>query len=179
MQEGFSGDVMTAALKPRWPMTAAKRKMVFVVVATLLLLLSIFVFWPPLRYDFSKVHPRIQAMHQPYRSVTTQYYLDGGSIGIEIIDRDGEKLEMAVPICGSAGEGNSYHRLYLGARHSTHTNAIEVVFTEDTKRYLADVIARYPASGPGRDSALIALRGSPGDYVDVYGRALLGRASGK
>ncbi len=129
-------------------------------------------------YDLARVHPSIRNLQQPYQSVTAGYYLDGGSVGMKIIDANGQKLELAIPIYDGPGDPRTYHRLYLGAQYSTRTNAVEVPFTEDTKRYLADVIGRY-AAGPDRDCALIALRGLPRDYVDVYGRALLNKVSGR
>lgn len=144
---------------------------VAVVVAGLLL-------WPFSRYDLSQVNPSIRSLRQPYQRVTADYYLDGGSIGIEIIDRDGQKVQLAIPIYDGPGDTLTYHRLYLGARYSTHSNAVAVAFTEDTKRFLADVIGRH-ATGPDRDSALIALRGSPRDYVDVYGRGLFRKVTGR
>ena len=134
--------------------------------------------WPFSPYDLSRVHPSIRSLPQPYQSVTADSYLDGGSVGIEIIDRDGQKIQLAIPIHDDPSDTRTYHRLYLGARYAKNTNAIEIAFTEDTKRYLANVIGRY-ATGPDRDCALIALRGSPRDYVNVYGRALLSRVTGK
>jgi hypothetical protein len=153
------------------------KKIVIATLATALVLLTL-LFWPHLSFDFSRVHPRVQALQQPYQRVTADYYLDGGSVGIEIVDRDGQKLDLAIPIYDGPGDMRTYHRLYVGARYSSHTNAVEVVFTEDTKRYLADVIGRY-AMGPDRDSALLALRGSSRDYVDVYGRGFLRKVTGK
>jgi hypothetical protein len=158
--------------------TAPMKKKVVIPILVVVLVLLLLLFWPFLRYDFSEVHPHVQALHQPYQRVTADYYLDGGSVGIEIIDRDGQKLDLAIPIYDGPGDTRTYHRLFVGARYFSHTDAVEVAFTEDTKRYLADVIGRH-ATGFDRDCALLALRGSPRDYVDVYGRGFLRKVSGK
>jgi hypothetical protein len=154
-----------------------KRKVVIAILVVVLILLSL-LFWPFSSYDFSLVHSRIQALQKPYQRVAADYYLDGGSVGIEIVDRDGQKLELAIPLYDGPSDPCTYHRLFLGARYSTYSNAVEVAFTQDTKRYLADMIGRY-ATGVDRDCALIRLRGLPRDYVEVYGRALLSRITSK
>jgi hypothetical protein len=145
-----------------------------VVAATILVLLLL----PFFRYDLAGVHPSIRSLRQPYQRVIADYFLDGGSVGLEIIDRDGQKVQLAIPIYDGPEDTNKYHRLYLGARYFKRTNAVEIPFSRDTKMFLADIIRRN-ATGPDRDLSLIALRGSPRDYVDVYGRALLKKVTGK
>jgi hypothetical protein len=154
------------------------RKKLIVGIAVVAAGIAVLLLWPSPRYDLARVQPSIRSLRQPYQRVTADYYLDGGSIGMEIVDRDGQKLQLAIPIYDGPGDTRTYHRLYLGAQHSKHTNAVEVPFTKDTKSFLAEVIVRY-ATGLDRDLSLIALRGSPRDYVDVYGRALLKKLTGK
>jgi len=156
----------------------AMRKKLIIAIAIVAAAVPVLLLWPFPRYDPARVHPSIRTLRQPYQRVTADYYLDGGSVGLEIIDRDGQKLQLAIPIYDGPGDTRTYHRLYLGARYFKNTNAVEISFTEDTKRFLAEVIGRN-ATGPDRDLSLIALRGSPRDYVDVYGRALLNKATGK
>ena len=86
-------------------------------------------------------------------------------------------MKLAVPINDGPGDKLTYHRLFVGATYASRTGAVEVPFTPDTKRCLANVIARQ-ASGPERDAALIALRGSPFDYAVVYARSLFRRLTG-
>jgi len=119
------------------------------------------------RYDISQVHPSIRDLKPPYRQVKANYFLDGGSIGMEITDHDGQKLQLAIPISDGIGDARTYHRLYLGAKHTSFSNAVEVAFTADTRKFLVDMLDNQ-ASGIDRNAALIALRGSPLDYVKVY-----------
>jgi hypothetical protein len=153
-------------------------KKLVIAIAVVVSLVLLFLLCPFAPYAPSRVHPTVWSLPRPYQSVTADYYLDGGSVGMVIVARDGQRLELAIPICDGPGDTRTYHRLYLGARYAKHTNAVEVAFTDDTKRYLADVIGRY-AAGPDRDCALIALRGSPRDSADVYSRALLHRVTGR
>jgi hypothetical protein len=55
-------------------------------------------------YSISRVDPRIRGLQQPFQTVNTGFYLDGGSVGIEIIDRDGKKIQLATPIWGSESQ---------------------------------------------------------------------------
>ena len=152
------------------------RKKIIITVLTVVALAAFFLLRSP-SYDMARVHPSIRSLQQPFKSVTTYYFLDGGSIGMDITDRDGQRLQLAIPVYDGPGNTRTYQRLFLGTTHASRTGAVEVAFTDDTRRFLSDVISRYSAPGPDRNSALIALRGSPRDYVDVYSRAVWGRVA--
>jgi hypothetical protein len=138
---------------------------------------GVFLLWPFSAYDRSQVHPSIRNLHQPYRSVIASYYLDGGSVGVDITDRDGQQVQCAVPVHDGLDDKRKHHRLFLGGTHIDLTNTFEVVFTSDTKRCLADIIDRFATPGSDRDLALIALRGNPHDYAMVFTGALLRKVS--
>jgi len=144
-----------------------KKRLILIVSGVVLLALIVLWIWPFSPYDLSKVHPSIQSLKQPYQKVFASYYLDGGSVGLKITDKDGQVLQLALPV----SDGPAYQRLYFGATHASDTNAVEVVFTEDTKRCLIDIIERH-AEGMDRDVALIALRGAPRDYIGGLSRAV-------
>jgi hypothetical protein len=126
--------------------------------------------------NLSRVHPSVGSLREPFKRVNVDYYLDGGSVGIDITDRDGVRIQLAIPIDDGPGDTRTYHRLYVGTLYYKQTNATELPFTKDTKRFLVNVIRRY-GTGPDRDCSLIAL-GSPGDRIGVYGRLLLRKATG-
>ena len=67
-------------------------------VALLAVFFAGLVAWPTAGYDERQIHPRLQALNIPYQSVKTDYFLDGGSVGITSVDRDGNKLELALPV---------------------------------------------------------------------------------
>ncbi len=148
-------------------------------VAGALIVAAIFL-WP-FSFDLRRVHPSIRDLQKPYRSVTADYYLDGGSVGLDITDRDGRRVQLAIPVYDGPGDPQMHHRLFIGSTYvsQTRTGATEVAFTPDTKRYLADIIDRHATPGPDRDGALLALRGSPRDRATIYTRALWSRVTDK
>ena len=138
------------------------RKKLFKFVCALVLALLVIFLWPTAGYDISRVYPKLRELSSPYQSVKTAYYLDGGSIGVAITDRDGHKLELALPV--SAKNGRSYPQLFVGAMHASKTNAVEVEFAEDTRRMLISTIEEF-RTRIDSDAALLALRGAPRDYA--------------
>jgi hypothetical protein len=54
--------------------------------------------WPSPGYSRSRVDPSLTTLREPFRSVVAAYYLDGGSVGIRITDRDGQVREYALPV---------------------------------------------------------------------------------
>jgi len=145
------------------------RKKLIISVLLLVILLAVALLWPTAGYDISQVHPSLRELAAPYQSVSTGYYLDGGSIGITIVDRDALRLELAVPV--SSDGGRRYPRLFIGATHASATGAVEVAYNEDTRRMLIAIVEDYRASGSDTDIALVALRGAPRDYARITGRA--------
>src|SRR6185295_3374497 len=116
------------------------KKATITLIALFVFTLFVVLFWPTSPYDLSRVHPNLRALKQPYRSVQAATYLDGGSVGVEIIDNDGTKVQAAFPVSFDAP--HRHDRLFIGAMHRSYTGAVEVAYTEDTKRFLVDIIAR-------------------------------------
>ena len=114
----------------------AMRKRIVIVLASLMMVLIAILFLASPSYDVSSVHPSIRNLQQPYRLVTAHYYLDGGSIGLEITDRNGKKLQLVIPIYDGPGDKNTYHRLFVGATDSRDKGAVEVPFTDYTRRMI-------------------------------------------
>jgi hypothetical protein len=129
--------------------------------------------WPSPRVDPQRVLPSLRDLAKPYRSVRTGYYLDGGSIGVEILDRDGHRLALALPV-GYDGIRRTYSRLLVGGMHASDTNAVEKPFTAETRKVLIGVIEQSGAStdDPSLDLALLYLRRSPRDYARICARAV-------
>jgi hypothetical protein len=140
------------------------RKTIVTIVCLLALALTAVLFWPSARYDITQVHPRLRELSVPYQSVNTGYYGDGGSISITIVDRDGHRLKMALPV---SSRGQTYPRLFLGATHTSEPGAVEVPFTKDTRRMLIAIVEEHLTANDSSDIALIQLRGSLRDYVHV------------
>ncbi|MES2570715.1 MAG: hypothetical protein V4710_11760 [Verrucomicrobiota bacterium] len=141
--------------------TGLRRKVV-ILFAILLAGWVVFLFWPEPGYDLNGMHESLRSLATPYQSVRTGCYQDGNSIGITIVDRNGQTLKLALPV--SERRGKPYPRLFIGATHITHPGAVEIPFGDDTRRMLISTIEQYQK--PGSSShALFLLRGSPRDYV--------------
>ncbi|MBL9174383.1 MAG: hypothetical protein JNL10_12665 [Verrucomicrobiales bacterium] len=125
--------------------------------------------WRPSAYDRAQVLPAVRDLPRPFQKVSAEWYLDGGSIGLEITDATGQITKLAIPVGSEPGDSRRYHRLFLGALYAKHSNAVEVAFSRDTRRYLTEILQKE-ASGADRDMALICLRGSFRDYFEVFGR---------
>jgi hypothetical protein len=89
--------------------------------------------------------------------------MDGGSIGIEIVDRAGRKEQFAIP--AHLGDTNGRTRVFVGALYDRRPGAIEVADSENTKRMLIGILAATPERTPGDDFCLMALRQRPSDFV--------------
>lgn len=136
--------------------------LVAMVIAALLLW-----FWP--KYDLSQVHPRLRNLKRPYQYVDTAYFLDGGTVGVGIVDRDGQILRLCFPYGCNSRDETIYDRMLLDTCYPDNPHAVEVPYTDDSKEYVAEIIARY-CSGDEAESALLVLRGSPRDYLIIDGK---------
>ena len=139
------------------------RKKVIIVVLVVTAVVAFWFFQPAPRYDIGLVHSRLRALQQPYQSVKTGYYMDGGSIGIEIIDRDGHREQFAIP--SHLGDTNRYMKVFVGAMDDRKPEAIEVVESEHTKRMLVCILQDYPNRTAWDDFSLMALRRRPVDFA--------------
>jgi hypothetical protein len=134
-----------------------------------LIALACLTFWffrPSPSYDITRVEPRLRALRKPYQHVKTAYYPDGGSVGIEITDRDGKVEQFAIP--AHLGGTNRYNSVYVGAMHDRKPGAILVSDSEQTKRMLIHVLASTPNRTENDEWCLIFLRGRAVDFVHGY-----------
>ena len=131
------------------------------------------VFWifrPSPSFDINRIEPRLRTLQQPYQSIKTAYYLDGGSIGIEIVDRDGKTEQFAIP--ANELEKKRYARVFVGAMYANGPSAVAVSDSEQTKRMLIWVLASMPHRTTYDDLCLMHLRHRPSDDVHCFVRKL-------
>jgi hypothetical protein len=132
-------------------------------------------FWfvqPYASYDSARVDRSLLALATPYRSVDVCYFWDGGSIGIEILDHDGQQQKFAIP--AHMGDTNRYTRVFVGALYDRHAGAVEVADPEHTKRMLVRILADKADRTPDEDAWLAALSRRPVDYAAVLLHRLRG-----
>jgi hypothetical protein len=130
------------------------------------------VFQPGPTYDIRKVHPRLANLRQPYRSVKTYYWADGGSIGIRIVDQGGNQEQFAIR--AKLGESDRYARVYAGALNDSLPGAVEIGEPEHTRRMLTRILGDYHNRTPWDDANLTELRGYPRDYIMLWYHRLCG-----
>ena len=133
-------------------------------------------FWffrPSPSHDLNRVEPRLRALQQPYQSVKTSYYFDGGSVGVEIVDREGKREQFAIP--AHLGETGQYTKVFVGAMYDRKPSAVEVSDSEQTKRMLIHVLESMPQRTSDDDVCLRVLRRRPNDYLYWYWQLLFRR----
>jgi hypothetical protein len=120
-------------------------------------------FRPTPRYDVDRVNPRLRSLQKPYQNVKTGYYLDGGSIGIEIVDRAGTREQFCLP--AHLGDTNPYTRVFVGAMYDRKSGAVEILEPEHTKRMLIQILASAQKRTAEDDLCLMMLRRRPSDFA--------------
>lgn len=88
------------------------RKKLTLALSSLALAALVLFLWPTDGYDINGVDPILNGLASPYQTVSAAIFLDGGSIGITIVDRKGQKVELALPV--STNDNTKYPRLFIG-----------------------------------------------------------------
>lgn len=140
-----------------------RNKVIIAAVPVVVAVAACWLFWPELPFDMERVHPRLRALQQPYRSVTTAFYCDGGSVGMEIVDRDGRREQFAIP--AHLGDKNPYAKVFVGATYDDKPEAVEIEEPEHTKRMLVCILQDYPNRTAWDDLCLLHLRRRPVDFA--------------
>jgi hypothetical protein len=141
-----------------------KRKVTFSLILLALLFTALFYYFQS--YTEEEVHPRLLALKKPYQTVSCEYFMDGGSVGINIVDHDGKIEQFAIP--AHLGESNRYTKVFVGAIHDSVPGAFEIENPKPTKLMLIRILATDPNRSQADDHCLAVLRKSPFDYLRVF-----------
>jgi hypothetical protein len=139
-----------------------------ILIAVPILIVAIWSFWPSPSYDVSQVCPQLSSLQKPYRNVKTALFLDGGSIGMEIIDRNGQREQFALPCSNDNTNYPGYSRVFVGALWNHRKGAIEITNPEPTKLMLVKILQDYPNRNAHDDASLFFLRRKPIDYARFW-----------
>ena len=90
------------------------------------------------RYDLTRVDPQLRSLTMPFQSVNLVNWSDG-SIGMRILDRSGHQLRLALPASSPSGKF-TYRQLFVNAERSDDPGAVEVAFSDDTRRLLRGIL---------------------------------------
>ena len=147
------------------------RKKLFITLLIFIVAGASVCLWPSPRYSLAGVDPTLRALAMPYQSVNLVNWSDR-SIGISILDQDGHQLKLALPVSSAAAKP-SYDHLFVGAERSSDPGAVEVTFSQDTRRLLLVTMEKYRRFSDSTDVILIRFRGKPKDYARWYWKNLV------
>ena len=131
-----------------------------------LLVVAALLLWPFGTADLGEVPPELP-FHPPYAQVEVDYYLDGGSIGIQVVDNQGTTNLMALP-ARLVGNDKVYTNLVFGTVWVGRTNTPGIPLTKELKNYLVALIEQHGSPEMHKTIALSELRGAPRDYLRVF-----------
>ena len=117
------------------------------------------------RWSLNDVHPAVSSLKRPYRQVITEYYLDGGSIGILIVDATGATNTFAFPVTPT---GQQVYKIFCpGTMWLTRTNILPLIKLDEPTRWYFGRLMDESSRDINRSAALVAFRGAPMDYARV------------
>lgn len=150
-------------------MKPKKKRIIKYILWSILFAIIISILWiirPCTSYDKSIIDKKLTSLEEPFKSVGSSYYLDGGSVGIEIIDNNNIVLKIALPVIDFE---RSYEQIYFGTCHigSSDEGIAEVKNSAETKLMLQDILHRYSKGNPQLVLGLCALRGRVIDYIKI------------
>ncbi len=150
-------------------MTKKKKRIIKYILWSILLIIIISILWiirPCSSYDKSKIDERLTSLEEPFKSVGTGYYMDGGSVAIVIVDKNDTVLKIALPVFDF---DPTYEQIYFGAYliRDLEEGCVEVKNPAETKLMLQDILHRYSNTNPQLCVALSAIRGRVIDYIMI------------
>lgn len=97
--------------------------------------------------DYSADEPPFNAMALPPRSIHASIYMDGGSVWVGVVDRNGRKHDVAFPYDHrTSGYSGAFH----GVKHATEPGAKPLSNPARAKAIALELLARFG----GRDEQL-------------------------
>jgi len=140
---------------------------------SLIFLSAAWLFRPYEKADPDLVISELRDLEEPFQAVHTAYYLDGGSIGIWIIDNEGTELKMCLP--APLGEEDPYKRLFIGQLHYSEEGAREIMNSRDTILRVQEILRKNKNLNKFADIALAHSSGRLSDYLRIIRRAHITR----
>ena len=118
----------------------------------------------------AKVHPELRALQFPLKQVEIGSYLDGGSVGMRLVDATGKKLEFNLPCAPPLG---SLQALRIGSMDPSNGQSTAVPSPKETERYLQQLADEHAALNVDKVVALLSWRTAPRDCLRFTGWMLL------
>lgn len=152
-----------------------RSKILIALPGTILIAIVTWLYRPYARPDTNRVHSRIQQLHLPLQELQVRRYCTCGNFAIQLVDAQGTKLELAVPV---SPNGQRYRAIYLDTTdyHDTNAPVAKIADPTDSALRLQSLlreatppdkwrdIALYTWSGRGRDKLRFLFRKLSGQY---------------
>ena len=122
--------------------------------------------WPFGAVDLKDV-PAGLPLQPPYARVDVGYYLDGGSVGLQVVEQSGQTNLLALPV-GVSGGKRVYTNLVIGTIWVGRTNTPGMPLTDELRDYLAALIEHHGTPKGDAALALSDFRGAPKDYLRMF-----------
>lgn len=161
-------------------MTKKNKRIIKYILWSILFAIIVSILWiirPCTSYDKSIIDKKLTSLEEPFKSVDVGYYMDGGSVSIEIVDKNNILLKIALPVIGI--EDPSYEKVYFGVYHIDHLKegGDEVDNPVETILMLQDILHRHSKGNPQLIVGLYALRGRVIDYIKLAYHSKMGHYS--
>jgi len=149
-----------------------KPKLVFLFLVTVGSLLWIFRPYPTT--DLTQVHPQLLLLERPYKSIDTDYYMDGGTTTVELVDNKDHVFFLCFPNSMLDEEKHLRDKIFIGAQHYHDEGSILLVGYEHTKYYLLELLLEKKDRTIIDDRAIAKITGRIRNWARVaYGTLVM------
>jgi hypothetical protein len=93
--------------------------------------------------DYSLDEPPFNTLAMPPKSVKSNIWLDGGSVSVSILDRDGKACELVFPV----GRGLRHKTAFYGAYVPNDPKAKQLKHPARARSIALELITRYDPEG--------------------------------
>jgi hypothetical protein len=143
-------------------------KKALVALSIFSLLSCAWVFRPDHKPNMTEVIPELSGMKEPFKRIHSVYYLDGGTVGIQLIDQQDNEISFSLP--APLGGNDRYKELFKGALHYNEEGSQEISNPQETKARLAQILRSNPNFNQETDIALASMTGRLRDYLKIFYR---------
>ena len=144
-------------------------------LAGISLVAFVFWVWPEPPIDMAKVHSELRALQFPLKRFDIGSYLDGGSVGMRLVDATGKTLEFNLPCAPPLG---SLQALRIGSMEPSTERSTVVSSPKETERYLQRLADEHAPLNVDKVVALLSWRTAPRDCLRFGGWLLLNHFDG-
>jgi len=138
----------------------------WLVLGVLAVVALAWLFKPSPHFNREHLDAELPAISEPLRMVRVLWYLDGGSISVELVRTNNETTTCFIP--APLKKQGGYSSVFIGTDLTGRDKGRELAFPEDHRAYLITLIDKYAPRDEMKVQVLVSLRGYPRDYISAY-----------